>query len=345
MNAPDAPRPTGPGPGRVGLLLLWAAVAFAYFVPGRIEPQRAAEDARVPRRLERVGGAEAIVALRGSADGDVWVVRREAVGRYPGAAPARAQTVLDAPRYRERFGRHLDPFTAGHLDARGALWVGSRRGEILVFQDGAWLERSSRFAEPTDPILAIATRGDEVYAAGRGLWHAARREGRFALEERFGRHRIDHLVAGDALGVALATAGEVWLRSRDDAEWTRVWQGGSTDGALGALAAGPDGELWIGTQSGLVRIGRDGSLRRELTGRPVAALAVGRAVALAGTRDAGLYVRYAGDWRRVDGLRDAELAGVSALATAPGGSFWVVLRGRGLYRAGPAREELPGPRG
>ncbi len=151
---------------------------------------------------------------------------------------------------------------------------------------------------------------------------------------------VSHAVAHPSFGVAVIARGQAWRY--DASGWRAVWSSRRGDGSVSALAFAPDGELWIGTNTGLVRLGRDGREHRDLAGTPIVSLAVGdHGSAYVGTRGAGLFARYAHGWRPVDAAGERGVAHVARMAPAADGALWLALGDGELLRAGPATRPVP----
>ena len=201
MTEPTATR-GGAMAGRIGLAILWAAVAVAFFATGRVET-RPVEPGALQRVLEPVARGEG-VALLASAQGDVWWVTREQAARYPAGDPGLRETALDPEHYRRRFGRHFDPIVAAHLDAAGDLWLGSRRGEVTrllqPFGHAAQIV-AARHPAMTLVIPTVSQVGDIVSAAVAG----------WPLKSVVVTEADERRAAMAAADIALAASGTVAL--------------------------------------------------------------------------------------------------------------------------------------
>lgn len=141
-----------------------------------------------------------------------------------------------------------------------------------------------------------------------------------------------------ALAATLSLAATA-LAARPALE-TRTTESGLPSNRVTALAADPDGWLWVGTDRGLARF--DGERFRAFAAADGRTLEV---LALALDRAGGLWVGCAGDglWRRAGGTLEpapegAALAGetVTALAAAPDGGLWAAAGGA-IVRIEPDR--------
>src|SRR5512143_2746349 len=184
-------------------------------------------------------------------------------------------------------------------DARGFLWIASDGG--LARYDGARFRRFDRTSEPA-------------------------------------------LDAGAASVLAEDAAGALWIGTRAGA---RVWDGtafsaplagGGAEPAVTALAAAPDGTVWIGTPAGLVRFAA-GRVHRygTLDGAPAAPIAD-----LALDATGALWIASAAGVARAEGERFRTLSSrpAHALAAAGDGTVFAAVASDG----GEAVIELPAGR-
>jgi hypothetical protein len=156
-----------------------------------------------------------------------------------------------------------DPsFTAAHADESGALWVGTRSGAIYRYDGDIWL-RMARGRETLDGrgILDVRTSPGGTWAIGAGVPVRCVDGG----VERFGGIDSTQVVVDLEWSPAgrwvAATASRLFVFD-DDAD---VWRergiaeiagadasgGAAIDGAITALAFGPDGTLYLGSTGGL----------------------------------------------------------------------------------------------
>jgi ligand-binding sensor domain-containing protein len=324
--------------GRIGLALLWMAAGVAALAP----PDAAQHDASAQPALRRVMEPVAMgvaVAVAAAPDGDVWWVTRDRAVRFgsgePGLGSIAAGSIAQHPGRRGGRG----PITAAHVGADGALWLGTRHGSLWSYHEGAWREHTGSFRGA--PIRAIATRDGRVYVGATGLWRGSTgADVPLQALPAFANVPILHVAAHPRHGVAVAGRDRVWRG--DSTGWREVWRTHDARDAATTVALSPEGELWIGSRDGLVRIDRDGRARRDLPGVRIASVATREDGAIyAGTHGAGLLQRYAGGWRRVDDAGGHDVSHVTGLASAPGGALWLALGDGGLLRAGPGSAALP----
>ncbi len=181
-----------------------------------------------------------------------------------------------------------------HADRAGRLWAGTdsglamwQNGELKTFGAGDGLagDGVSAFYDRPDGSLWIGTyRGLNLWRDGR--IHAA------PPHEEIPIAAIHEDARGD---LWLGTDGQGLLRVRDGEVDALTAADGLPADTVKALAAGPDGSLWIGADGGLARL-RDGD-PTSLT--------------------------------RVEGLDGAF---VRSLYVDPQGTLWIGTRGSGLFR-------------
>jgi len=204
-------------------------------------------------------------------------------------------------------------------DQGGLLWIGTMDG--LVRYDGVQFHRFRRGEPGAEGLGGNLVRALLVDSRNR-LWVGTEADGASVLDPETGRFRVVHtgLQPGTATALrALVEDGEgrVWLGTtgegllavgRDGAMLRLMAADDADDGLLddriAALAAAPDGSLWIGTWRGLARLG-PGHARPE----PVALVdAAGRPV---------------------------EADRIRGLFLAPDGSLWVGAQRTGTVRLAP----------
>jgi len=321
---------------RLGLALLWLAAGLA-----AIAPPEASRRPDSPPALQRVVEAVAegaAVAIATAPDGSVWWVTRDRAVRFDAGEPSRRRAAVAFGALPPGLRGASGPISAAHVDREGALWLGTRHGSVWSWREGTWREQLGGFSALRGPIQAIATDGDRVYVGARGLWRGPR-EGRLEAVPTFAGVEIVDARSHAGLGVAVASRDRVW---RGDASgWREVWRASGGDAATTVALAAED-SLWVGTRRGLVRIDRTGRASRALDGLHVSSLATDAEGAVyAGTSGSGLFLRYAGGWRRVGAAGGRSLDHVTRLSPTAGGTLWLALASGDLLRAGPASASLP----
>jgi ligand-binding sensor domain-containing protein len=317
--------------GGIGLSLLWLAAGVAALTHERVSPS---DPPRALQRMMEPVDRGAAIALTIAPNGDVWWITSDQAVRFEAGEPELRRVAIDLRRRSVDLGGEPDPIAAAHVDAAGTLWIGTRRGAVWSHRDGAWHALEGGFRAQGEPITAIATHEDSVYVAGKGLWRGPR-EGPLATLPAFSDVPVAHAAAHPEHGVAVVARGRVWRRAASG--WHAVWGTRMGDDSVSAIALTSEGELWIGTETGLVRIDRSGRERRDLEGMPIVSLAAGNTgSAYAGTRGSGLFTRYAQGWRPVDAAGERGVGHVTELASAAGGTLWLALGDGGLLRAGPS---------
>lgn len=351
----------------VWCLAAWNGTLWAGTVGGGLARVQDGEVRTVSRRQGLPGAT--VLALAVSGDGALWVGTDRGLARgrdgsftavaIPGAGaapPVRALHVDQAKdlwvgtavglfrlrggswrRYDRRHGLP-GPFVrvlAG--DGDGRLWVGGDDGLALLLRDGrfrAW----TRDDGLTDNTI-MAVRGDDQGS----IWLGTAAGGLMRLRRGAVRAWGDRQGLPDRqlLAVCQDDAGSVWLgsygagvvRLRDGVCERPVGLGPlATAAAYALLPVG--GDLWIGSQAGLWRLGTAGL--RPVPG--LESLAVTSLLAdsegrlLAGTSGRGPF-RVTGDaavpLAAPPGL---DRAAVPALARGRDGALWVATFGDGLYR-------------
>ncbi|MBB5015596.1 diguanylate cyclase [Rehaibacterium terrae] len=204
-------------------------------------------------------------------------------------------------------------------DHNGLLWIGTMDG--LVRFDGVDFQRFRRGEPGVEGLSGNLVRALLVDSRNR-LWVGTEADGVSVLDPDTGRFTAMHTglqpgtasavraLAEDAEGrIWLGTTGEGLLSVRPDGVVQRLMADddagdGLRDDRIAALAAAPDGSLWIGTWQGLARL-RPGQERPESVPLVDAA---GRAV-------------------KADRIR--------GLSVAPDGSVWVGAQRTGTVRLAP----------
>lgn len=232
------------------------------------------------------GPTEATRGLTSAAagvDGAVWLGARD--GRVErrgeaGAAPVTAGAACPAPP--------AGDVTAVGQDRSGRIWVASpvalaRRTPL----DGAWTTQLAGQAYPDLPITALAfdEHGNAFAGTRRGVAVHFDEPPLWTLLE--GSDGMSAPATMTLAGGRIWTGGEDGLHLFDLAHEGRVRHvslGGAARAGVTALAARPDGGLWVGTRAGLFRwtaaAGIEGPERLEAADEPVEALALDGAAGL-----------------------------------------------------------------
>ncbi|HEY5999526.1 MAG TPA: two-component regulator propeller domain-containing protein [bacterium] len=283
----------------------------------------------------------AVTALLQDSRGAVWCGGERGLAEYDGGAWRAA-----------RFGPDAGAAAVAALaeDGEGRLWVGTAAG--AGYSDGyEWHWFDARSGLPADEVLALAADGNGSIWVGtaRGLarfdasWSrppAARRDG---ISLRAPLHR-----ARDGSLYIAADAGFVVQR---DGAFEIVGPRERLDARVRCLAEDAAGDLWVGTDQGLVRF--DGRVReqhvpevrtdyveqpwgavtaqrsvvcdryRGLTGAEVTALAADADGGMWVGTDGGLSYLRGGEWTCLEGTQALPGHPVTALLVDPRGVLWV----------------------
>jgi len=217
-----------------------------------------------------------IFSLVQTPDGYLWAGTLEGLVRFDGVR----FTVFDetnTPELPDPAVRRLA------LSQDGTLWIGTERG-LTRMRQGAF--------SPVLPASGTALQGftDLLAASDGSLWIATELRELFQLSGSHLRAFTDRdgLAHETVRALAEDSQGAIWagsaagLQRWDGKTWTApVPVEGKQAVAVSALACGPDGMLWVGTEEGDVYRLQEGTLRRmpeaSLPGAPVSSLLVDRA--------------------------------------------------------------------
>ena len=272
-----------------------------------------------------------VLGIAQDPDGAIWLATYGGLVRYSGAGFA-------ALERSEARAMRSTAITALAQDRDGSLWIGTLNGG-LYRRSGGRVE-AVILPAPLESVfgLLLDRDGDLWLATNAGI--ARRHRGSGAIE------RIEGVPLGPYRGLASDPAdGSVWIGV--DGTGVAHWRAGKVEvfgtarglpsSAVYSLATDSAGELWVGTQAGLVRY-VDGGFRRDPR---TAALDGARIYALHGDRDGNLWVA-AQDFAlcrlNAAGLGcEADLAGlghdiVRAMFEDREGSLWIGTTNGGVHR-------------
>jgi ligand-binding sensor domain-containing protein/tetratricopeptide (TPR) repeat protein len=286
--------------------------------------------------------AAAVTSLAEDGEGRIWVGTRRGAGYYDG---------YEWFWWDARSGLPADEVLSLLADPNGSVWLGTTRG--LARFDTSWVLPETLGSEEKPPRAPLfVSRAGKVYVAtdagflergaGRSGEYFGKREGIGARVTAFAEDGEGDLWVGTTGGLYRFRDGSIdeFLPPEPRQEFyvpregvTEVRKVRDCDRRLGlkdelvtALAADPEGGVWVGTNRGLSHL-RDGAWRC-LEDTPLAAAAVTaiasdpRSGLWVGTAD-GLWTLGEGGWTRFD--RPAGLAGdaVSSLLVDRRGALWV----------------------
>ena len=264
------------------LRLLPGVVAFPFLCFG-IEP-----DNPLTTRIRDRWGAEsgfpsgAVYAISQGKDGYLWIGTEQGLVRFDGQHFRLIENSDPAQPVRPVIG--LTPLT------NGDLWVRPRRPSLLRFRRGGFDNPVARFGRPGTTVAAATHTPDGSLL----VWMLKGEPSAAVLrQERFETVSAPlNFSRSPVLALAQLRNGEIWVGTRDAGvfrlrgnESTPVVRG-LPDSKVNCLLPTSRGDIWIGTDNGLVRWNG-----RELTSAGIpASLRRGRILALAGDRDSNLWV-------------------------------------------------------
>lgn len=272
-----------------------------------------------------------VLAMTQAADGSLWIGTEEGLVRFDGAE----FDVRDRGNTPSMDAHNVQALCA---DEDGSVWAGTY-GAGLLRWDGLKFSRteSEPERERSRPIRALARGSDGSLWIGTagGLEHLVDgRRTRFAAEPGLASAAVLAISPGRKGRVWVATVA--WLGVVEDGALRRFVPDPAPGGIVLALAEGPDGTLYVGTDRGLFRISSDlrASERiRGLSNEFVSALVVDGDGALWAGTNGGLH-RIGRDGRiesltKKDGL-SSDL--IQTLLLDRDGNLWFGTRGGGLGR-------------
>lgn len=191
-----------------------------------------------------------VYAIAQTTDGYLWIGTERGIIRFDGV---NFRTMNPASGDLPRISHVLGLLT----DRDGTLWVRLRRPSLLRFRDGKFEDAAAGFQDPIPTVTAMAhsvdgalltwaLRSEPIAAVVRGD-----RMETVATPQRFPRSPV--------LSFAQTANGDIWIGTRDSGLFrirngnTEAILSGLPDRKVNAMAAGSGNELWIGTDSGVVR--------------------------------------------------------------------------------------------
>ncbi len=185
------------------------------------------------------------------ADGSTWIgTTREIVELREGKLSS-AVVRLDPQSYEGLFNFELPVLSAFTIDEHGRIWVGSKEGSLLLYENHDW----RLLWEPHDPmrtaITAIKPLSGSVYVAGTGLWRWAEASGSLSRVTAFKDTQIYGLEQAGTSLVLTADTG-VWVLGSQGWEQRYAIQPGRE--TVTAVQMSSTGELLVGSSAGLSHI-------------------------------------------------------------------------------------------
>jgi ligand-binding sensor domain-containing protein/signal transduction histidine kinase len=190
-----------------------------------------------------LGGA--VTSIAQSSDGYLWIGTERGLVRFDGFNfTLFQQPIPDAP--------DIGPVRGLALDAEGSLWIRLESPDMLRYRDGKFEDVLSRYDLQNITFTAMCPdRGGGLLLTGLGNVALRYHGGKFDTIANPSE------VPGTVISVAVTRDGKVWMGTRDDGlfrmddgHFTNVSQG-LTDKKINVLLPAVNGELWIGTDTGV----------------------------------------------------------------------------------------------
>ena len=229
------------------LLRLLAGLATAYFV----SPAQALDPNReMAQYIRDQWGAEQgfpggnVYAIAETDDGYLWIGAEQGLVRFDGLnfRLFNLATLTALPP---------GPVLGLTVDAAGNLWIRPQRQGLLRYRAGVFRDVSAEIPPPETGITAMCrARNGEVLLARPG-----------GNLKSSGGKLVPLGLTADSLVISMAQTGDgrIWMGTRDEGLFSPSEGGvssiaeGLPDKKVNTLLAAGDRELWIGTDSGLVR--------------------------------------------------------------------------------------------
>ncbi|MGB0720773.1 MAG: hypothetical protein ACPGU7_00125 [Gammaproteobacteria bacterium] len=258
-------------------------------------------------------------------DGSVWTVGKYAVHRFDAEG---ARLMVDPALHREQIGGRFSAYSAGTVDERGRLWLGTWKGALYRFDRGRLLAVASAGTPIKGRIQTLLYLDGAVWvAASNGVWRLPE-SGALEPVEALPAGRATALAATDGGTLAAAVEDGVWERSGPD--WRRVHHGRK---AL-ALAPRSRGGWWLGHRRGAGYLDAAGFHPiPALDGQWVRAMVEQNGRLWVGTWGEGLWFRDGDAWHRIGTARGLPTGKVSDLSPGNNDDLWMALYGEGFSRA------------
>ena len=281
-------------------LLVIAASVWLAGTARAVDPERAlSQYIRAQWGPDRGFPGGAVHDITQTEDGYLWIAAEKGLVRFDGLAfklfPPSGLTATITPAV---VGLVAEP--------GGGLWARLRGPVLLRYRDGAFAQIPST-ADGRESLVTAMARGRNggILVATIGDGMAIYRDGRFTKIAS-----TADLTSSFVLSIVETADGEVWMGTRDSAllrvqgSQVSAVSRGLPDQKINCLVAGDGRDLWIGTDSGVVRW--NGS-EISAAGLPPLLGRV-RATAMIRDRDGNIWIATASD-----GLLRVNARGVTAL--------------------------------
>jgi ligand-binding sensor domain-containing protein len=276
--------------------------------------------------------APSIASLHIGRQGSLWIGTSAGLWLMPPARRGLTDQVVPIPAFA---GRDV---LALCEEEDGTVWVGTASGLAKMNRERVEFSTDGTLARGAVQSLTIDREGSLwVGTDGEGLSRLRKASVVMRSSDSAPSNRLTAVYrdVGGTMWTASACGGVTrWDSSGTTAFGTRQ---GLPNECVRALAGGPDGTLWIGTDGGLARL-RDGritsyGLKDGLSNLLVMAVTVDKAGSVwVGTGGSGLD-RFSGDrfvnYSSANGLTHND---IRAIAEGPDGTIWIATMGGGLNR-------------
>ncbi len=253
-----------------------------------------------------------VYAITQSADGYLWIGAESGLIRFDGLTFRHIEPTPPAPL---SVGQVLGLTT----DSQGNLWIRVRGLNVLRYRDGGFRNAVADLDQLRVTVMTRTEDGEVFFATARNGLLALRGAG---LETLIG---AQFMPGSPVISLARTADGDIWMGTRDQglARWRAGKVSAITEGLpnlkINCLLPVAPGELWIGTDSGIVRW--DGA-KISKTGLPPALEHV-QALAMIRDKDANIWAGTG-----ADGLLRINARGVSALKAMEGEAITAVFEDR-----------------
>lgn len=227
--------------------------------------------------------------------GTTWIgTTREVIEARQGKLE-QAISRLNPQVYESLFNMELPVLSAFTLDSRGRLWVGSKTGSLLIYDNHDWRV----LWEPHDPmktaITAIKPLSGSVYVGGTGLWRWAEDTGTLSRVVAFKDVQVQSLEQAES---SMVLAGEHSVWGLTPQGWVQRYAGDASRETIATVQMSSQGYLLIGSNLGLHLLAPGQAapqhLLQKIDVRRIAADREGNI--WIGTADAGLLLFRDGGW-------------------------------------------------